>query len=151
MKDIKKLYKIKLIFIILLITILINHTTISIANTEENEDDEKILYENIIQELEKENNSIETSASNQKPIINSRRYVIYDRNSKRAIYGKDENKQMAMASTTKIMTATVVLEKCNNLNEMVTISAKAARTGGSTLGINTGDKLQLMTYYMVYY
>ncbi len=141
MKDIKKLYKIKLIFIILLITILINHTTISIANTEENEDDEKILYENIIQELEKENNSIETSASNQKPIINSRRYVIYDRNSKRAIYGKDENKQMAMASTTKIMTATVVLEKCNNLNEMVTISAKAARTGGSTLGINTGDKI----------
>ena len=141
MKDIKKLYRIKLIFIILLITILINHTTISIANTEEKKDEEKILYENIIQELEKENNSIETSASNQKPIINSRRYVIYDRNSKRAIYGKDENKQMAMASTTKIMTATVVLEKCNNLNETVTISAKAARTGGSTLGINTGDKI----------
>ena len=85
MKDIKKLYRIKLIFIILLITILINHTTISIANTEENEDDEKILYENIIQELEKENNSVETSASNQKPVINSRRYVIYDRNSKSAI------------------------------------------------------------------
>lgn len=141
MKDIKKLYRIKLIFIILLITILINHTTISIANTEENEDDEKILYENIIQELEKENNSVETSASNQKPVINSRRYVIYDRNSKSAIYGKDENKQTAMASTTKIMTATVVLETCKDLNEVVTISAKAAGTGGSTLGIHKGDKI----------
>ena len=133
--------KIKLIFIILLITTLINNTKICLANTEENEEDEKILYENIVKELEDESNSIETSATNQKPTINSRRYVIYDRNSKKAIYGKDENKQTAMASTTKILTATVVLETCKDLNEVVTISAKAARTGGSTLGINAGDKI----------
>ena len=141
MKKYVKIYKIKLIFLILIITVLINQATICIANTEENDDDEKILYENIIQELENESNSIETSTANQKPIINSRRYVIFDRNSKSAIYGKDENKQTAMASTTKIMTATVVLETCKDLNEVVTISAKAAGTGGSTLGINTGDKI----------
>ena len=139
MKNVKN--KIKLIFIILLITTLINNTKICLANTEENEEDEKVLYENIVKELEDENNSIETSTTNQKPTINSRRYVIYDRNSKKAIYGKDENKQTAMASTTKILTATVVLETCKDLNEVVTISAKAARTGGSTLGINTGDKI----------
>ena len=139
MKNVKN--KIKLIFIILLITTLINNTKICLANTEENEEDEKILYENIVKELEDESNSIETSATNQKPTINSRRYVIYDRNSKKAIYGKDENKQTAMASTTKILTATVVLETCKDLNEVVTISAKAARTGGSTLGINAGDKI----------
>ena len=139
MKNVKN--KIKLIFIILLITTLINNTKICLANTEENEEDEKILYENIVKELEDESNSIETSATNQKPTINSRRYVIYDRNSKKAIYGKDDNKQTAMASTTKILTATVVLETCKDLNEVVTISAKAARTGGSTLGINAGDKI----------
>ena len=139
MKNVKN--KIKLIFIILLITTLINNTKICLANTEENEEDEKVLYENIVKELEDESNSIETSATNQKTTINSRRYVIYDRNSKKAIYGKDENKQTAMASTTKILTATVVLETCKDLNEVVTISAKAARTGGSTLGINAGDKI----------
>ena len=32
-----------------------------------------------------------------------------------SIYGKDENKQTAMASTTKIMTAIVVLENCKYL------------------------------------
>ena len=137
----KKTYKFKLIIFILLIALLVNNATICIANTEENEDDEQILYENIIQEIENENNSIETNATNQKPTINSRRYVIFDRNSKSIVYGKDENKQTAMASTTKIMTATVVLETCKNLNEEVTISAKAAGTGGSTLGINTGDKI----------
>ena len=49
------------------------------------------------------------------PILNSRRYIIFDRLSKRALYGKDIDKETAMASTTKIMTAIIVLENCNNL------------------------------------
>ena len=39
-----------------------------------------------------------------------------------------------MASTTKIMTATVVLENAD-LNEEVTVSSKAGATGGSRLGL----------------
>ena len=34
-----------------------------------------------------------------------------------------------MASTTKIMTATIILENCN-LDDIVTISKKSANTGG---------------------
>ena len=45
-----------------------------------------------------------------------------------------------MASTTKIMTATIVLEK-GNLNDTIEISKKAASTGGSRLGLKTGDKI----------
>lgn len=45
-----------------------------------------------------------------------------------------------MASTTKIMTAIVVLEN-SELNDVVTISKKAAGTGGSRLGLRTNDKI----------
>ncbi len=46
-----------------------------------------------------------------------------------------------MASTTKIMTATIVIENVKNLNETVTVSSKAAGTGGSSLGLHTNDKI----------
>ncbi len=124
----------------ILITILLFLLTSSIlANTEEEE--EKIFYQNLLEELKQENNEIPTGNTIEKPTINSRRYAIFDRNSKRVIYGKDENKQTAMASTTKVMTSLIVLEKCKDLNEVVTISGKAAGTGGSTLGIQKGDKI----------
>ncbi len=72
--------------------------------------------------------------------INSRNAVLFDRNSKCVIYGKEENKVCKMASTTKIMTAIVVLEN-TNLSDIVDISKKAASTGGSRLGLSVGDKI----------
>ena len=47
-----------------------------------------------------------------------------------------------MASTTKIMTAIIVLERCN-LDDIVTVSSKAAGTGGSRLGLHTNDKVSV--------
>lgn len=86
--------------------------------------------------------SISTSADIQKePTINARHAAILDRNSKTILYGKNENEQCKMASTTKIMTAIVVLENCDNLQEIVTISKKSAGTGGSRLGLSTNDKI----------
>lgn len=105
-------------------------------------DDENELEEVVIEENEKE--EIEAGAnSDAKPTINSRRYAIYDRLSGRCIYGKDENKETAMASTTKIMSIIIVVEKCN-LSDTVTITAKAAGTGGSRLGLHTDDKITVM-------
>ena len=48
-----------------------------------------------------------------------------------------------MASTTKIMTAIVIIEK-GNLSDVVIISKKAANTGGSRLKINTNDKISVI-------
>lgn len=86
-------------------------------------------------------NTIEVTASNvsELPKINSRRYIVYDRISKSMIIGKNEDVKSAMASTTKIMTTIVILEKAD-LNAAVTISAKAGGTGGSRLGLKRGDK-----------
>lgn len=77
---------------------------------------------------------------NEAPSTNSRRCVIYDRTSNTVIYGKNENVKGAMASTTKIMTATIVLENAD-LSEVVEVSAKAGGTGGSRLGLKCNDKI----------
>ena len=76
------------------------------------------------------------------PDTNSRACVVVDRNTNTILYGKNENQERKMASTTKIMTATIIIENCN-LNDTIEISKKAAGTGGSRLGLKTGDKITI--------
>ena len=124
---------IKIFFIIILIFTLSAFTVFA--------DDANELEEVVIEEDEK--NEIEASASSDtKPTINSKRYAVYDRLSGRCIYGKDENKQTAMASTTKIMSAVIIVENCN-LEDIVTVTAKAAGVSGSRLGLHTDDKISV--------
>ena len=86
---------------------------------------------------------IETSSKTSDELtLNSRIAVAFDRNSNIVIWGKDENKRTAMASTTKIMTSIIVAEN-SNLDDIVTISAKAAGTGGSRLGLKKDDKISM--------
>ena len=86
------------------------------------DDEDEEYIDNIVQENEKKEIE-ETASEYSRPTINSRKYVIYDRLSGRCIYGKDENKQTAMASTTKIMTILIVLEHCK-LTDVVTMDKK---------------------------
>ena len=74
--------------------------------------------------------------------LNARSCIVLDRTSKKILFGKNEFNKVKMASTTKIMTATIIIENCN-LNQTVTISKKAAGTGGSRLGLKTGDKITI--------
>lgn len=74
--------------------------------------------------------------------LNSRSCVVIDRLSKTILYGKNEKNRVKMASTTKIMTAIVVLENCS-IDKTVEVSKKAAGTGGSRLGLKTGDKITI--------
>ena len=55
--------------------------------------------------------AIEEGQSIEIPTIYSRSAVIYDRTSKTVIWGKNENQEVPMASTTKIMTAIVMVEE----------------------------------------
>lgn len=88
----------------------------------------EIYADDIDEEIDIEPQSAQTSIQNKKELtINSRAAVIYDRTSKTIIWGKKENEKRAMASTTKIMTAIIVLEN-SNLKDTVTISKKAAKT-----------------------
>lgn len=58
------------------------------------------------------------------------------------LYGKDEDRIMPPASTTKIMTAIVALEK-GKLDEPLIISQYAVNTEPSSLGLRTGDRITL--------
>ena len=79
---------------------------------------------------------------NEHPKINARHAVIFDRNSKTIIYGKKEFEKCKMASTTKIMTAIIVIEN-SNLDDIVSVSQKSAKTGGSRLGLSKNDKVSV--------
>ena len=124
----------KKVLCIFLIFILI----FSIAEIKYADDEIEDVLEN--DELNKAINVSSESAN--EPAINSRIAVIYDRESGRVIWGKNENKRSAMASTTKIMTCIVVLENAN-LNDEVSVSSKAAGTGGSRLGLKKDNKITI--------
>lgn len=58
------------------------------------------------------------------------------------LYGKDEDKIMNPASTTKIMTAILALES-GKLDEPLVITPEAVNTEPSSLGLQLGDKITL--------
>lgn len=91
----------------------------------------------------KNNISIETSSKDTNTLnLNARSCIVLDRISLKTLYGKNETAKVKMASTTKIMTAIVIIENCD-LTQTVEVSKKAAGTGGSRLGLKTGDKITI--------
>ena len=52
------------------------------------------------------------------------------------------NQQRYIASTTKIMTAIIAIEK-GRLKEVVVVSERAASTGGSSIWLESGEKKTL--------
>lgn len=129
---------VKKIFIFLLIIVTLNGAFINLCYADDMEEDET---EEITETEINEVNEVSKNAA-EVPILNSRRCVIFDRTSKTIMYGKNEELRSAMASTTKIMTATIALEN-GNLQDEITIDRKAAGTGGSRLGLKRGDKITL--------
>lgn len=121
--------------IILLVTMAVFLFPNSIIADDSNEED--------VDSNEIDNEIIEVSGTVSKtPTLNSRAAIILDRNSKTVMFEKNANTRRAMASTTKIMTAIIVLEN-GNLSDIITVSQKAAGTGGSRLGLKKGDKVSL--------
>ena len=126
--------KIKSVICLILTLLIILSNTIIYADDIDNEElDSNIIKEEIIQASGK---------ITDEPQISSRAAVVFDRNSKTVLYDKKMNEKREMASTTKIMTAIVTLEN-GNLNDVVTVSKKAAGTGGSRLGLKNADKITL--------
>ena len=68
--------------------------------------------------------------------------VLLDGESGRVLFGKEENKPMANASTTKILTCITVLENCD-WDEELTVSAYAASMPKVKLGLRRGEKYRV--------
>lgn len=71
--------------------------------------------------------------------LNARSACIYCMDTGEVVYGKNMNKRLPMASTTKIMTAVVVMEHMK-MNKKARISRRAARTPYRNLYMKRGDR-----------
>lgn len=122
----------KLTSILLIIVIILNiNIKVFADDLEEENINEKEIQEEVL--------NVSTNVENI-PQTNSRAVLILDRASKQVLYEKNGYEKRAMASTTKIMTAIVVLENAN-LTDTVEVSKKAGWTGGSRLGLKEKDKI----------
>lgn len=79
------------------------------------------------------------------PFVSAKAWVIADGKTGKVLAGFNEAEARPMASTTKIMTAWVVLRLAaadpKVLDEVVTFSERAAKTTGSSARLNAGEKL----------
>lgn len=79
----------------------------------------------------------------QKPLyVSARTAIAMDAESKIVLYEKNSHDIVAMASTTKIITALVAL-KYGELDKKVEISSKAASIHGSTVGYKKGEMISI--------
>jgi D-alanyl-D-alanine carboxypeptidase (penicillin-binding protein 5/6) len=78
------------------------------------------------------------------PIVSARAWAVAEGNTGRFLWGAREGLELNMASTTKIMTAWVVLRLAERrrglLDETMVISRRAAQTPGSSAQIRAGDR-----------
>ena len=100
-------------------------------------------------------NSSLVLASSEMPNLISQAAILMDNKTEKILYDKNANEKMYPASTTKIVTAIVVLEHCD-LNETVTVSYDAAMSipdGYSSASLQVGEQLtveQLLELLLVH-
>lgn len=87
-------------------------------------------------------NLIETRAEEESLTLYAKAAVLMDADSGRVLYGKNVAEQLPMASTTKIMTLLIALER-GNLSDVVTVSAYAASMPDVQLNIREGEQYYL--------
>lgn len=67
--------------------------------------------------------------------------VMINADTGQVLYSLNPDERRAMASTTKMMTALLVMENCKDLNAKVTTSQRAAEVGESSIFLQAGESL----------
>lgn len=76
------------------------------------------------------------------PDVECKAGILIDAESGRILWEKNSHETLAMASTTKIMTALLAIERCNQ-DEIVTVSKRAALTPPVKMGLTSGEKITI--------
>ena len=79
-------------------------------------------------------------ADTTQPQINAEGCALIDASTGEVLYGKNEEKVLEPASTTKVMTAIIALEKCK-LDDEVTVKEDFTKIDGTAIGLLKGDVL----------
>lgn len=69
--------------------------------------------------------------------------VVLEGNTNTVLYSKNEHERMPMASTTKIITAILAIENCEDLDQKISISEKAVGIEGTSIYIKSGEELTM--------
>lgn len=84
---------------------------------------------------------IPVSLGTRDPQINTASYVLIDQDSANILAEKESNRKVAIASTTKIMSAMIILENLN-LEDEITIPKEINSVSGSEINLKTGEKIK---------
>lgn len=68
--------------------------------------------------------------------------IVMEVNSKRVLHQKNQNDKRFMASTTKILTAIVIIENCN-LNDKITVKKDTTNIEGSSIYLEEGEVISV--------
>lgn len=77
-----------------------------------------------------------------RPTIDAKSAILYSVTTDEILYSKNADTKVEPWSTTKLMTALLVVENMD-MDQMVTVTAKAASQGGSTMNLVAGERLSV--------
>lgn len=86
--------------------------------------------------------TLSVSAQPEKYAVSARGSVVMDASSGRTLFEYNAHNKLAMASTTKIMTALLALEQ-EGIDEYFTVDANAIKVEGTSMGLREGDSVSL--------
>ena len=81
-------------------------------------------------------------AEKAEPSIESQSAILIEQSTGKVLFGENAHQRLPMASTTKIMTALIAIEK-GNLDDIVTTASEAYGVEGSSMYIQKNEKLSL--------
>lgn len=73
--------------------------------------------------------------------LDAKAYAVMSAEDKQLLNGSNEHTRLAMASTTKIVTAIVAIENTQDLNHMVAVDDRAVGIEGTSIYLQKGEKL----------
>lgn len=75
------------------------------------------------------------------PVVTASSVVMINADTGQVLFSVNPDERRAMASTTKMMTALIIMENCKDLNAAVTTSQRAAEVGEASIFLQTGEAL----------
>ena len=136
---------IPILFIFLTNSCYINTYAFSKAEMIRNYNMDAYLSEDIFQIYSNaltQNNISKTSTPDELSSLHAKAAILMDGDNQRVLFGKDEEKELPMASTTKIMTCLYAIEH-GNLSDKVTFSRRATSAPKVRLGAKSGSQFLL--------
>ena len=85
----------------------------------------------------------EARAAQKEERITAKGWALIEASSGRLLLGEHEHERLPMASTTKIMTALLILEAGEDLGTVIEVDPRAAGTEGSSIYLKAGERMSL--------